>query len=366
MATRDPSLTNPLLTFTMTNGALQLCDNVTANTDFATRPGFYFNCPDGMEFTWPAQLTVTNKDASSIYIIAKTESSDGRPYYKYKRPSGGAPSIPNTDDGSQWSFDSDFIASLCEAASAATPAPPATPTTGLRGAYVGVGGLAKPITKIYVGVGGAAKEVKLAYVGVPIEDPPAKIVNNTPATLTLYVGGTPFPNGAIPPGGQLELETGSLDQGATLISDYPGLILDSVPEGWTQTVGAANTQFQKTGEGSSEVTFVSNDVRLLVDNSSSVAFIPTRYSTKSSGYTGPAGDFSDYNDAPTVWRGTGSASTSFYCYVAVEDGFSLDGPSSSTAAAGTEDVTIHAMVGGAGYCYLVLGPNPSVRIVDNQ
>lgn len=168
MATRDPSLSNPLLTFTMTNGALQLCDNVTANTDSATHPGFYFNCPDGMEFTWPAQLTVTNKDASSIYIIAKTESSDGRPYYKYKRPSGGAPSIPNTDDGSQWSFDSDFIASLCEAASAATPAPPAPPTTGLRGAYVGVGGLAKPITKIYVGVGGVAKEVKLAYVGVSV------------------------------------------------------------------------------------------------------------------------------------------------------------------------------------------------------
>lgn len=179
MATRDPSLTDPLLTFTMTNGALQLCDNVTANTDYATHPGFYFNCPDGMEFTWPAQLTVTNKDASSIYIIAKTASSDGRPYYKYRSPSGGAPSIPNTDDGSQWSFDSDFIASLCEAASAATP------TTGLRGAYVGVGGLAKPIAKIYVGVGGVAKEVKLAYVGVPVQDPPAKIVNNTPALLTI-------------------------------------------------------------------------------------------------------------------------------------------------------------------------------------
>lgn len=46
------------------------------------------------------------------------------------------------------------------------------PTTGLRGAYVGVGGLAKPITKIYVGVGGVAKEVKLAYVGVHVDTLP--------------------------------------------------------------------------------------------------------------------------------------------------------------------------------------------------
>ena len=194
---------------------------------------------------------------------------------------------------------------------------------------------------------------------------PAKIVNNTPATLTLYVGGTPFQNGAIPPGGQLKLNADILEQGVSLVSDYPGLILDSVPEGWTQTVSAANTQFQKTGKGSSVVTFVSNDVRLQVDNSTSEGFRPTRYSTKSSGWAGGIGWFSQYMDAPTAWRGEKTLN-SFYCYVAVGEGFSLDGNlGRELSVTGVQDVSLRNTNPLDGYSCSITGPNPILKVVSS-
>lgn len=105
-------------------------------------------------------------------------------------------------------------------------------TTGLRGAYVGVGGLAKPITKIYVGVGGMAKEVKLAYVGVPIEDPPAKIVNNTPALLTIESSDVVLKSIQIPAGSSVQLDPLLIGSQIAIFADYPALTMSEMPEGW--------------------------------------------------------------------------------------------------------------------------------------
>lgn len=357
MATRDPSLT-----FTMTNGALQLCDNVTADTDNATRPGFYFNCPDGMEFTWPAQLTVTNKDASSIYIIAKTASSDGRPYYKYVRPSGGAPSIPNTDDGSQWSFDSDFIASLCEAASAATPAPPATPTTGLRGAYVGVGGLAKPITKIYVGVGGVAKEVKLAYVGVHVDTPPPKIVNNTSALLTIQSSDTIPQSIQIPAGGSVQLDPSLIGSQIAIFADYPALTMSQMPEGWGTSnnyTPAAQAAWFEGPVLAGNMAFASNDTLITVTNSNSSNYYPKRYADTDSNTVFDG-------NGNLIWQGdivlTGS-STKFYvnvgCVVGLE--FPASSGGNATWPHNPENCEVDKIIGGFGFLMRVTGTNPIVE-----
>jgi hypothetical protein len=361
MATKDPSLTNPLLTFTMTNGALQLCDNVTADTDYATHPGFYFNCPDGMEFTWPAQLTVTNKEASSIYIIVKTESSDGRPYYKYKRPSGGAPSIPNTDDGSQWTFDSDFIASLCEAASAATPAHPATPTTGLRGAYVGVGGLAKPIAKIYVGVGGVAKEVKLAYVGVPVEDPPAKIVNNTPALLTIQSSDVVLKSIQIPAGSSVQLDPLLIGSQIAIFADHPALTMSEMPEGWGTSNNYTPAALAAWFEGpvlAGNMVFASNDTLMTVTNSNSSNYYPRRYTDTDT-------DTVHNGNGNRIWQGnvvTTGSSTKFYVNVGCVVGLEFDDPSgNATWPHDAENCEIGVISGGFGFLLRITGTNPSAE-----